>query len=737
MATLVLSTVGTLVGGPLGGALGALIGRSIDQTVLFRPRDREGPRLTDLAVQSSQYGAPFARVHGRARIAGTVIWATDLKERRIREGGGKGRPGTTRYSYSVSFAVALSSRPITGVGRIWAEGNLLRGLDGVFTSATGFRMHSGHGDQRLDPLIAAAEGPGNCPAYRGLAYAVFEDMALEDFGNRIPSLTFEVVGDSAEVDLGDIILASLAPGSVQIPAASSDTPMLTGLSLVGESRRDVLQTIATGFPFGLAQSADGLIAGWRETVAGPDAHLPVSDLLVRSADDGDPSFYTRQRMAARTEALALRYYEPERDYQPGLRQTGASGSGRVRRIELPAVMSAAAAQHRAEQLARLERDGLERIELRTVALDLAALPGNLVTLEGLAGVWRVARWQWSGDGIDLMLVSHRPGGTALPVSIDPGRSVNTADDGIGPTRFALFDLPSPIDRPMAHAHLALAAAGPRAGWRGAHVYRLEDDGTLGDPLDYLRIGAIMGDVPAPLGAGTALLRDDRNTLTVHLVRDGPFALVNADADALARGANLAMVGSEAIQFARAEPLGDLVFRLSGLWRGRGGTEDKITGHIGGERFVLITEALGLVDPGLIGSAPVFRAAAQGRDDPAPVTAQLASHGRAILPLSPVHGRWRDDITGGLVLSWVRRSRSGFAWRDGIDVPLAEDSETYRVAIVADESVVADHVVYEPLLVVNAATLSAWSAMAGQSLTAVVVQQGGLGLSPPLQIALPI
>ena len=126
MATLVLSTVGTLVGGPLGGALGALVGRTIDQTVLFRPRDREGPRLTDLAVQSSQYGSPFAHVHGRVRIAGTVIWATDLKERRIREGGGKGRPGTTRYSYSVSFAVALLS---TSRARLHRTASFVRHAD--------------------------------------------------------------------------------------------------------------------------------------------------------------------------------------------------------------------------------------------------------------------------------------------------------------------------------------------------------------------------------------------------------------------------------------------------------------------------------------------------------------------------------------------------------------------------------------------------------------------------------
>lgn len=232
MATLVLSTVGTLIGGPLGGALGALIGRTIDQTVLFRPSDREGPRLADLAVQSSQYGSPFAHVHGRARIAGTVIWATDLKERRIREGGGKGRPGTTRYSYSVSFAVALSARPVAGVGRIWAEGNLLRGQDGVFTNETGFRLHLGHGDQPPDPLIAAAEGAGLCPAYRGLVYAVFEDMALEDFGNRIPSLTFEVLGDEAEIALGPLV------GRLSGALASPDGDFaVTGWSLSDLSQR--------------------------------------------------------------------------------------------------------------------------------------------------------------------------------------------------------------------------------------------------------------------------------------------------------------------------------------------------------------------------------------------------------------------------------------------------------------------------------------------------------------------
>ena len=41
------------------------------------------------------------------RVAGSVIWATELKESTTQTGA-KGQPETTVYSYSVSFAVASS-----------------------------------------------------------------------------------------------------------------------------------------------------------------------------------------------------------------------------------------------------------------------------------------------------------------------------------------------------------------------------------------------------------------------------------------------------------------------------------------------------------------------------------------------------------------------------------------------------------------------------------------------------
>lgn len=101
MATLVLTAIGGLVAGPVGAALGALAGQAVDRDVLFRPSGRQGPRLSDLSVQTSSYGTPLPLVFGTMRVAGTVIWATDLSESRSTGSAGKGQPSVTTYSYSV------------------------------------------------------------------------------------------------------------------------------------------------------------------------------------------------------------------------------------------------------------------------------------------------------------------------------------------------------------------------------------------------------------------------------------------------------------------------------------------------------------------------------------------------------------------------------------------------------------------------------------------------------------
>src|SRR5690606_16562023 len=115
MATVVLTAVGSVFGGPIGAALGGLVGSAFDHGALFKPKERQGPRLQDLHIQTSTYGTQIPKLFGTMRVAGTVIWATDLRETKKKSGGGKGQPSVTTYSYSASFAVALSARVVRSV----------------------------------------------------------------------------------------------------------------------------------------------------------------------------------------------------------------------------------------------------------------------------------------------------------------------------------------------------------------------------------------------------------------------------------------------------------------------------------------------------------------------------------------------------------------------------------------------------------------------------------------------
>ena len=334
MATLVLTVVGGIVGGPVGAAIGAAVGQQVDAEI-FKPKGREGPRLADLKVQASTYGQQIPQLFGTMRVAGSVIWATDLIERRAKRGGGKGRPSTTEYSYAVSLAIALSSRPVRAIGRIWADGNLLRGTSGTFQERCTFRWYDGSEDQAADPLIASALGIGSASAFRGLSYVVFEELELGAFGNRIPSLTFEVEADAGSIDaglIGDKLLADAGRCQGAWP--------YSGYAASGDRARDALAPLF---------DADGVLlasgpGGWRLAPASSAGDpLALSDFceLRRGDAPSDRAERRRAPLSSLPGTIRLRHYEPGRDFQLGQQTSAVAGGGvREERIDLPAVLPA-------------------------------------------------------------------------------------------------------------------------------------------------------------------------------------------------------------------------------------------------------------------------------------------------------------------------------------------------------------------------------------------------------------
>ena len=69
------------------------------------------------------------------------------------------------------------------------------------------------------------------------------------------------------------------------------------------------------------------------------------------------------------------------------------------------------------------------------------------------------------------------------------------------------------------------------------------------------------------------------------------------------------------------------------------------------------------------------------DIAAPAEVRVPVRGASILPLSPVGLQWHEMGDGDAAVQWLRRSRLGWRWIDGVDAPLGEEGEAYRVTLV--------------------------------------------------------
>ncbi len=109
------------------------------------------------------------------------------------------------------------------------------------------RLHRGTAVQLPDPLIEARQGVGNAPAYRNTAYVVFERLALDDFGNRIPVLQFEVVRAIGTLEK-QIEAVTIIPGASEHGYAPVQVTETTGPGASRILNRNVGYAATTGRP---------------------------------------------------------------------------------------------------------------------------------------------------------------------------------------------------------------------------------------------------------------------------------------------------------------------------------------------------------------------------------------------------------------------------------------------------------------------------------------------------------
>lgn len=589
------------------------------------------------------------RLYGTMRVAGTVVWSTDLIEEETVEGGGKGAQATQGYKYSVSLAVSLSSRPIKSVGRIWADGKLIRGVDGDFKVRTGFRLLDGSEDQAIDPLIASIETIAKTPAYRGQALAIFEGLELAEFGNRIPLMTFEVAADDAAVASSEIV-RDIADLTESGPVDG----LFMGYAAHGGSKRDAIAGIVE--LTGTEILDDGTRLHW----VAEGASTQVDDDQLGCAADGSVRHkleHVRSLDSSRR-SIALSFYDPDRDYQAGeVRVAAGVGGERDERTELPAAMTAATAKSLAERIMACRQQDESRLTVRLPPQFVGVLPGQALNIAGV-GTWQVHRL--TIEEMAVVAELSQPAGPVRPTSADGGRATREPDRAIGRTEMMMFELPQPggTDGPV----IALSNDGL---WKTVPV-EVSINGVASGGVSVAR-KARMGRATTTLPDGSPALVDRINSVAVAMV-DPEQRLFNADDEAIAAGANMALLGSEIIQFCEAHDFGDGNWRLGGLVRGRWGTEWAMAGHTAGERFCMLNSAVQSLGQSGMQPGSIIRATAHGVADASPLPQCEVEYGAEHRkPPSPAALSVTSDGTH-LSVQWTARTWEAFGWSNTVDPP---------------------------------------------------------------------
>jgi hypothetical protein len=392
------------------------------------------------------------------------------------------------------------------------------------------------------------------------------------------------------------------------------------------------------------------------------------------------------------------------------------------------VLEAAAAKQLADTLLARVWSMRDRLVVRLMPSLLDVSPGDRVRPNGVGGEWVVD--QLSIEGLVVVATLRSTGRSASARPADSGRPITQPDVVALPTVLALFDLTDLGEEAPGAPSLQLAAASASGGYRAVPI-RVEINGAVSTGQTAAS-EALLGTANNALAAGQGLVLDTEASIEVVLANPARW-LQSCDDAALAGGANMAAIGDELIQFGNADPVADGVFRLSRLLRGRRGSEWAMDQHVAGEPFLLLdARTIKPIAATAATMGTLIVATAYGpANGSAPPSVNRVVQGEAVRPLSPAQLAGRNTTDGSLEISWVRRSRRGWAWIDEVDVPPDPDLTGYRIAV-SGAAGELEFSLPETQLRISAAELVA---LGSGPLTIAARQVGSFGLSRPATLTL--
>jgi hypothetical protein len=266
--------------------------------------------------------------------------------------------------------------------------------------------------------------------------------------------------------------------------------------------------------------------------------------------------------------------------------------------------------------------------------------------------------------------------TAAP-GIPPGETVVGAPF----INLALLDIPLLRDQDEAIGFYA-AACSYSGGWKGAQGFKSNDAGATWTSFGNAFLNeAYIGVASAVLANFTGgNIFDETNSVTVvmthgTLASDTELNVLN--------GANVVLLGSEVLQFKNATLISANTYTLTGLLRGRRGTEWAMSTHIANERFVLLSETTTYLFDGASSEynlARKYRGVSFGGFLDDAIEINFTHTAVARKPYAPAQLGGGRNAANDVVLNWSRRTRLGGSWNNYADVPLGETAAAYVVEI---------------------------------------------------------
>lgn len=542
----------------------------------------------------------------------------------------------------------------------------------------------------------------------------------DDYGIVGPSgfvgsdLTYRVVRYNAlstdDVSVGDIIAALCERAGLD--PSQVDTSDISGtvhgyaMNRVA-SARSCLDPLMRAY-FIDAVESDGQLKFLERAGKSTVASIAFDDLgcIEPGNQAADPLPLTRAQEAELPRSVALTFINKDADFQAGTETARRQVTSSVYDVsdELPIATNSG---HMATVAATLLYDAWAMRTLRKATLPRSYAhldPSDNVTVEYPEGTFvnkRITRLTDTGLMLQADLVDSDP---SVYTATIPGATPAKAQAGVeyaGPTRMLLLDIPLLRDADDNPGIYAAVRGYYPASWNGAAIYSGDSAAQLALQAT-ITTAAVMGRAITVLADWQIGMFDETHTVDVELFAG---TLSNATRDAvLDSSANACLLGDEILQFRTATSLGSNQWRLSGLLRGRRGTEWAAAAHEDGENFVLLqTTGLVRLDMDLvdINKARQYKAATVGQTGSDAIQQGFTNTAAGLKPLAPAMFDVAQDGTQ-LAMRWVRRSRLHENWLAG-SVPLGESSQSFELDVLPTTGGVIAYSTEETSLTIDAVT----------------------------------